>query len=204
MSKAGFMKDAVMLCAITLVSGCLLGGAYQVTKEPIAQAIIAANNRAYKEVFNEADSFEEDDALTAAIAGCNEDLAGMDFGSVEVEKVLKAVDGSGNMLGYVITSLSNDSYGGVLKLSVGLKEDGTITGIAFLEISDTPGLGLKAKEPPFKDQFNGKNAPSLTVVKGGNGNDTQINAISGATITSKATTNAVNAALYYLHNCIHE
>ena len=119
-------------------------------------------------------------------------------------KVLKAVDGSGNELGYVITSLSNDSYGGAVKLSVGLKEDGTITGIEFLEINDTPGLGLKAKEPAFKDQFTGKNAQSLSVTKSGNADDTQINAISGATITSSATTNAVNAALYYLHNCVNE
>lgn len=204
MNKAGFMKDAVILCAITLIAGCLLGGAFQVTKEPIAQAIIAANNRAYKSVFNDAEAFKSDDTLTAAIPGCNADLAGKDYGSVEVEKVLKAVDAKGNELGYVINSLSNDSYGGVLKLSVGLKDDGTITGIAFLEITDTPGLGLKAKDPAFKDQFTGRKAESLTVIKTGGGDDTQINAISGATITSKATTNAVNAALYYLHNCIHE
>ena len=203
MSKAGFMKDAAILFGITLVSGCLLGGVYQVTKEPIAQATIAAN-KAYKAVFNEAETFESDETLTAAIEGCNADLAGMDFGGVEVENVLKAVDASGNELGFVITSLSNDSYGGVVKLSVGLKEDGTITGIEFLEINDTPGLGLKAKEPAFKDQFTGKNAQSLSVTKSGNADDTQINAISGATITSSATTNAVNAALYYLHNCVNE
>ena len=110
MSKAGFMKDAAILFGITLVSGCLLGGVYQVTKEPIAQATIAANNKAYKAVFNEAETFESDETLTAAIEGCNADLAGMDFGGVEVENVLKAVDASGNELGFVITSLSNDSY----------------------------------------------------------------------------------------------
>ena len=202
MNKAGFMKDALILFVITLVSGCLLGGVYQVTKEPIEKATIAANNKAYKAVFNEAESFDPDDALTAAVEGCNADLAGMDFGGVKVENVLKAVDGSGNQLGYVITSLSNDSYGGAVKVSVGIKEDGTITGIEFLEINDTPGLGLKAKEPKFKDQFIGKNAESLSVTKMGTADDTQINAISGATITSSATTNAVNAALYYLHNCI--
>mgnify|MGYP003211223619 FL=1 len=202
MSKSGFMKDAVILFAITLVSGFLLGGVYQLTKKPIELATIAANNKAYKAVFNEAESFDPDDALTAAVEGCNADLAGMDFGGVKVENVLKAGDGSGNQLGYVITSLSNDSYGGAVKVSVGIKEDGTITGIEFLEINDTPGLGLKAKEPKFKDQFIGKKAESLSVTKMGNADDTQINAISGATITSSATTNAVNAALYYLHNCI--
>ena len=47
MNKAGFMKDALILFVITLVSGCLLGGVYQVTKEPIEKATIAANNRQY-------------------------------------------------------------------------------------------------------------------------------------------------------------
>ena len=126
----------------------------------------------------------------------------MNYGSVAVETVLKAVDAGGNQLGYVITALSNDSYGGAIKLSVGLKEDGTITGIEFLEINDTPGLGLKAKEPEFKSQFAGKKAEALSVTKSGSGSDNEIAAISGATITSSATTNAVNAALYYLHNCI--
>lgn len=201
MNKSGFMKDALILFAITLVSGLALGGVYQVTKAPIEQANIAANNKAYKAVFSEAETFDPDEALTAAIPGCNEALAAMDFGGVTVNNVLKAVDAGGNELGYVITSQSNDSYGGAVKLSVGLKEDGTITGIEFLEINDTPGLGLKAKEPAFKDQFTGRNAESLSVTKTGSGDDTQINAISGATITSSATTNAVNAALYYLHNC---
>ena len=202
MSKAGFMKDAAVLCAITLVAGAALGGVYQVTKEPISRAAVAANYTAYKAVFNEAESFELDDALTEAIEGCNTELAGMNYGSVAVETVLKAVDAGGNQLGYVITALSNDSYGGAIKLSVGLKEDGTITGIEFLEINDTPGLGLKAKEPEFKSQFAGKKAEALSVTKSGSGSDNEIAAISGATITSSATTNAVNAALYYLHNCI--
>lgn len=204
MSKAGFMKDAVTLCIITLVSGFLLGGVYQLTKNPIEQANIAANNKAYKTVFNEAETFDQDDALSAAIEGCNTALATMNYGNVAVDTVLKANDASGNQLGYVIVSHSNDSYGGVVKISVGLKEDGTVTGIEFLEISDTPGLGLKAKEPDFKDQYVGKNADALSVKKGGGAGETEINAISGATITSSAVTNAVNAALYYVHNCINQ
>lgn len=204
MKQSGFMKDAVILCVITLVSGFLLGAVYQVTKDPIAKAQIEANNKAYQAVFTEAASFETDDALTALIEGCNQQLAGLNYGSVEVTEILKAMDASGTQQGYVINSLSNDSYGGAVKLSVGLKEDGTITGIELLEINDTPGLGMKADEPDFKNQYVGKNAPELSVVKTGNADDTQINSISGATITSSAVTNAVNAALYCLHNCINQ
>ena len=195
MSKSGFMKDAVILFAITLISGFLLGGVYQLTKKPIEIATIKANNKAYKAVFNEAETFDPDDSLTAAVEACNTALATMNYGNVAVDTVLKANDANKNQLGYVIVSHSNDSYGGEVKISVGMKEDGTVTGIEFLTISDTPGLGLK---------YTGKNAEALTVKKGGGAGETEINAISGATITSSAVTNAVNAALYFVHNCINQ
>ena len=62
---------------------------------------------------------------------------------------------------------------------------------------------LKAKQADFRDQYVGKNADSLTVTKTGASEDNEIDAISGATVTSNAVTNAVNAALYYLHNCMN-
>ena len=198
--KSGFMKDAFTLFAITLISGIALGGVYEVTKGPIEQATIEANNRTYREVFSEADSFEE--MTDADIDGCNAALAGSEFGNVGVDAVMAARDASGTELGYVINSYSNDSYGGLVSISVGIKSDGSITSIGFLATSDTPGLGLKAKEAPFKDQYIGKNAEKLTVTKSGNAGDAEINAISGATITSDAVTNAVNAALYYKQNFI--
>ena len=198
--KSGFMKDALILFAITLISGVALGGVYEVTKGPIEQATIEANNKTYREVFKDAESFEE--MADADLEGCNVQLAAADLGNVAVESVLAAKDGSGADIGYVINSYSNDSYGGKVAVSVGLTEDGTITAVGIRETSDTPGLGLKAKDAPFKDQYNGKNAEKLTVTKGGNAGDTEINSISGATITSNAVTNAVNAALYYKHNFI--
>lgn len=201
--KFGFLKDAFILFAITLFAGVALGAVYEVTKEPIVQATIAANNRTYKEVFAEADSFEEDDAMADKIAACNTDILAEDFGSVGVSKVMTAKDAGGNAIGYVVNTFSNDSYGGKIEVSVGLKEDGTVTAIGFLLISDTPGLGLKAKDAAFKNQFIDKKAESLTVVKTGNAGEAEINSISGATITSKATANSVNAALYFLHNYLN-
>lgn len=201
--KSGFVKDALILFAITLISGVALGGVYEVTKGPIEQATIEANNRTYKEVFAEADSFEEDSAMADKIAACNEALPSQGFGNVGVNSVLTAKDAGGSTVGYVVNAYSNDSYGGLVEISVGLKEDGAITAIGFLTINDTPGLGLKAKEPAFKDQYAGKNVTQLSVTKSGNAGDAEINAISGATISSSATTNAVNAALYFLHNCLN-
>lgn len=201
--KSGFMKDAFILFAITLISGLALGGVYEVTKEPIEQATIAANNATYQSVLPEASSFEEDTSLASSIETCNTELAGMDFGNVGVDSVLIAKDSSGAEAGYVINTRSNDSYGGPVEISVGFNAEGSISAIGFLAIDDTPGLGLKAKEPAFKDQYVGKNADALTVTKSGNAGETEINSISGATITSSATTNAVNAALYFLHNYLN-
>lgn len=199
-SKSGFMKDALILFAITLVSGVCLGFVYDVTKGPIEQATIAANNATYREVLPAAESFTDMEGSAEKIAETAEEIAGLGYGSVAIESVLEAKDASGAVVGHVINSLSNNSYGGAVKLSVGFDEDGTITGVGIREINDTPGLGLKAKEASYRDQFTGKNAEALTVTKSGSAGDTEINAISGATITSNATTNAVNAALYYLHN----
>lgn len=196
--KSGFVKDAFTLFAITLISGIALGAVYEVTKGPIEQATIAANNATYKEVFAEANSFEE--MTDIDIAAINAELAGGEFGNVGLTSVLAAKDASGADLGYVVNSFSNDSYGGQVSISVGLKDDGSITSIGFLAINDTPGLGLKAKEPAFKDQYIGKTADKLSVVKGGGAGDAEINSISGATITSDAVTNAVNAALYFNQN----
>lgn len=201
--KSGFMKDAFILFAITLISGLALGGVYEVTKEPIEQATIAANNATYQSVLPEASSFEEDTSLASSIETCNTELAGMDFGNVGVDSVLIAKDSSGAEAGYVINTHSNDSYGGPVEISVGFNAEGSISAIGFLAIDDTPGLGLKAKEPAFKNQYVGKNADALTVTKSGNAGETEINSISGATITSSATTNAVNAALYFLHNYLN-
>ena len=104
---------------LPLVSGFLLGGAYQVTKAPIERATIAANNEAYKAVFPEAADFKSDDQMKAAIETCNTELPAQNFGNVGVNNALQAVDGSGTLLGYVITSHSDDSYGGTVELSVG-------------------------------------------------------------------------------------
>mgnify|MGYP000134521773 FL=1 len=63
---------------------------------------------------------------------------------------------------------------------------------------------MKASEPEFKDQYSGKPAAAFEVVKTAPTADNQIQAISGATITSSAVTNAVNAAVYFVQNCLSE
>ena len=193
MKKLGFMKDALILFVITLISGVLLGGVYEVTKTIIAQRQEEAKLKTYQEVFMDATAFEENTELTQKAA--ETDLSA--YEKVTVDEVLDAKDASGNVIGHLVTSTSKAGYGGEGTISIGITAEGEITGIGYLAFNETPGLGMKASESEFKDQFAGKNAAQLTLVKGGGASgDDQINAISGATVTSSAVTNAVNAALF--------
>lgn len=201
MSKGGFMKDALILCAITLVAGACLGGVYEITKAPIAAAELEAKSVAYRTVLPDAAEFVADD-LTDVIASANGEIAGMGFGNVTVDEAVTGVDASGTLVGYVVTSTSNDGYGGAITVSVGIMADGTVNGIEFLTIGETAGLGMNAQKPEWKAQYAGKNVEQFSVTKSGAAADNEINAISGATITSNAVTGAVNAAIYFAGNCM--
>lgn len=200
MKKGGFMRDALILFVITLIAGACLGGVYGVTKEPIALAQQAAEDAAYLQVLPAAASFESDD-LTEVLAQANDEIAGMGFGKVTVDNCVTGVDASGAMVGHVVTATSKDGYGGDITVSVGMDSDGTVTGIAFLVLTETAGLGMKAQEPEWSNQYIGKNVDAFIVTKNGAAEDQEINAISGATITSDAVTGAVNAAVYFVKNC---
>ena len=198
----GILKDTFILFVITLVAGFCLGGVHDITLEPIAKAQQAAATATYKEVYPDAANFQETDELTEQAAAAAADLAGQGFGKVSIDGAMEAVDANGAVIGYLITSTSSESYGGDVQISVGITADGTITGVGFLAINDTPGLGMKAKEPAFKDQFNGRAAQTFEVTTTAASGDVQIQANSGATITSSAVTNAVNAAVYFYTSCV--
>lgn len=101
-------------------------------------------------------------------------------------------DENKEIVGYVFTT-SSKGYGGELEIMVGVNADGTVSGMDFLSISETPGLGMNADKDSFKSQFVGKSG-EIGVNKTNPG-DNEIQALTGATITSKAVTNAVNIAL---------
>ena len=103
---------------------------------------------------------------------------------------------NGNGVGYIATMISNAGYGGDLKGLVGIDSDGSVTKVKILQSSETAGLGQNASKPEFINQFNGKSG-SLSVVKNkaADGENGEIAAISGATVTSRAVTSCVNAAL---------
>ena len=191
------IKNAFILFAITLVAGVLLGIVYQVTKEPIAYQDKLAQDKANQSVFATASTFNDvavDEAKAAEVAAAH--------GGVVIESVKSAVDGSGNVLGYVI-QVKSKGYGDFIEYTVGITNESKVNGISIISIAETPGLGMNA-EKVIVPQFADKDAQQFTVAKNGQVSDpnTQIEAISGATITSKAVTEGVNAAVSYFDNAL--
>ena len=188
------LKNAGILLAITVIAGFVLGAVYQITKEPIALAKEAAAMAAYKEVFADAADFNELEVKADALVQGG--IAGSD-----IDNVFEALGSDGALLGYVLVVTNHEGYGGDIQFSIGIANDGTTNGISILSIAETPGLGMEA-EKILKPQYAGKNVAQFTVTKTGAVSDEQIDAISGATITSNAVTNGVNAGLYYFQNVL--
>ncbi len=194
------VKNTAILAAITVVAGCLLGLVYDITKAPIAQAQEDAKQEAYRTVLADAAEFTVDDSFDASSAVTV--LTGAGYTGDDITEVATAVDASGETMGYVITVTSHEGYGGDIQISVGILSDGTVKGIEMLSISETAGLGMKATEAEFKDQFKDKQVEKFTYTKSGEDGDDMIDALSGATITTNAVTNAVDSALVYFQNVL--
>lgn len=190
------ISDCIKLCVITVIAGFLLGLVYNVTKEPIAAQQEKTKQEAYKSVFKDAAKFETvkvDQKDVAKVLKAN------DLGQNTITEIAKAVDQNGKELGYVFSVTNPEGYGGDISLSVGVQNDGTVNGYETLSISETAGLGMKATEDEFKGNFKNKKSDKFEVVKDGSGknDDTKVDSISGATITSRAVTSGVNSCVVY-------
>ena len=148
----------------------LLAGTNLLTKDKIAEQSALEAEQSRKVVLSDADSFEEAD--------------GYYIGKANNETV-----------GYVFQTEAK-GYGGAVKVMTGISADGQITGVVILEHSETPGLGANAEKASFTDQFK-QTAPEkgITLVKNKAPSDGEIEAMTGASITSRAVTNAVNEAI---------
>lgn len=182
------MKNTLLLTAITLIAGILLGVVHEVTAGPIEEQERIRQEAACETVFPEADSFDTDYEMT-------DDGTVKGFAADQIDSVIPALDDKGEILGYVLTITSGEGYGGDIQFMLGIQNSGEVNGIAFLSISETAGLGMKAKEPAFMDQFAGKTVEQFSYTKSGASAENEIDAISGATITTNAVTNGVNAGL---------
>ncbi len=199
------IKDCLKLILITVVAGLCLGAVYGITKEPIAQQQEKAKQEAYQAVFPDAADFREVEgfsveAATAVIEAYDNPIE--DHQTDEITTAVEALDASSNPIGYIFEITTKKGYGGDISLTVGIQADGTSNGYSVLSISETAGLGMNANTDDFKAQYAGVLVDAFTVVKDGTGSsdDSKIDAISGATITSKAVTGAMNNCLAYFQS----
>jgi len=187
------LKEAAILFVIMLISGLLLGVVYEVTKEPIRVQQEKAVQEACVAVFPGAEElgitfeqlkYEPEEALVAELAA----------NGVSIGTVFKATDKTGAFYGYVVQSTSSEGYAGNIVLYVGVKADASVSGVSILEISETAGLGMEAPKV-LVPQFAGKAVDNFTYTKTGSRTESEVDAISGATVTTKAVVNAVNGGL---------
>ena len=189
----GFVNAIVVLCAITVIMGAALGIVNSITKEPIAKTKQAAKEAAYKEVYPTASKVATSDKMD--YTAINDVVHQMGYSTVDIDELAVALDSSGAQVGYVVTATTSEGYGGDIQVMVGVSVEGTVQGIDFLVLNETVGFGLNAKEPEFKDQFVGKQVLAFEYTKTGATGDSQIDAISGATITTSAVVDAINASV---------
>lgn len=163
---------AIALFVICLVASVLLAVTNNITKQKIADNAVAAVQSSLSQVVEASDFSEAKD--------CGD---GVEY--------YEAYDNDKNLIAYVFNT-SAKGYGGDVKVMVAYDLEGTITGFTVVDCADeTPGLGQNSKTHFTKDFFNGKNvSDSLAVVKDGG----DIQAITAATITSRAVVKAINQA----------
>ncbi len=184
MKTSNPVKLALILFLITAIVTFALAFVNSLTAP-----IIAANNEKKvteaQQAVLDADEFIEADIDISEIS--------LSETGVTIDAVKLAYN-SGELVGYVVTSTCSEGYGGDIQIMTGIDTDMAVTKIEILSLDETPGLGANAQKDTFKDQYGGK-VSGITVKKGGGASGNEIDAISGATITSKAATKSVNAAL---------
>jgi len=188
--KAGPIVKLGLILMLYAAAACVgLAFVYSATQKTIAERTQADLEAALKELFPDADSFEDLSTLTSGQAG------------ITFEKAYIVKQG-GKIIGAAVRA-SGGSYGGAMKILVGVNgppsaNPGTISRIKVMEHSDTPGLGANAASPAyfvnkekgitFAGQFDNKNVSDRFEPKD------DVIAITAATITSRAVSNIVKAA----------
>lgn len=178
--ESNFRNMTIALFVITAVAGLAMATVYSITKEPIAASQKAKINNAIKMVIPEFEIISDTVLLP-------ED--GRD--SIRIHRLLKGTENSG----IAVETYTDKGFNGRFSLMVGFMPDGSISNIEILEHKETPGLGTKMATPRFKDQFKGvkiSDVPGekLKVKKDGG----TVDAITAATISSRAFCDAVNRA----------
>lgn len=220
MKKSSMMKDAVILCAITLILGAVLAGVYTLTKKPIEDAQAKANNEACEAVVASGDAVQN----TIATGDAVKFLQTHDLSAQEIEEGKTSQDLLSNYVniqeihptddgGYVYLADALKGYGGKISFALGIDKYGATTGISITSQSETAGLGAKCEDEEFQNRFAdvynisstdelySKDAPEEEVISDPEGRErhlkSKVQAITGATVTSRAITRAVKGIIFY-------
>ena len=169
------MIAAMLITAIC--SAAAIGYVYQLTKEPIAKSQNYKIIQALEEIIGTFDNNPLEEKTTLS----------------ESKSELYPARENDEITSVAIKSSSNDGFGGKIELLIGILMDGTITGYKIIEHSETPGLGDKVTEPKFGSQFVGLNAHNDNFNLKNDGGE--IDAVTGATISSRAVVGAVKKAV---------
>lgn len=169
--KYSIFQIAMNLTAACFISGAVIAGTYYVTAPIAAQKAIVLKNDSMKALVKDADNFKP----------------------VDGKKDWYAAEKGGQPIAYVIPS-ETKGYGGTIKMLVAVEKDGKVIDFNIVSHNETPGLGDNASKPKFKDQFNGKKLENLEVTKDPSQTD-KIQAMTGATISSRAVTKGVKEAV---------
>jgi electron transport complex protein RnfG len=184
-NKRKIFHLGLILFTVTAVTGIILGIVYQITLEPIRRTQERLRNEALAEALPEAHTFSPVQIVPGA--------------APMILDVQKALDNDGRPAGYCLT-VTPKGYAGPLEVVVGITEKGHLRAMRILSHAETPGLGAKAPLPAFAGQYENRETERLILVKTEPDGDDEVQAISGATITSTAVTDGVNAALDYWKN----
>ena len=197
--KPRIPKAAVVLMLVALLSGAALAGVNFLTQDRIEAQRLAANAEAYQTVLPDAASFHLSEDF---ISEYGKQVYGTGaYGRVYINEAVEGYDADGNLVGHAVSVTTADGFDGNIILTVGVAADGTVNGISFTELNETAGMGMRADEDSWKGQFVGVKTDAFIHNKSGDSAaENEIDAISGASTTSGAVVNAVNAALDFVAN----
>lgn len=199
--KKAFFKDILIFVTITIVAGLSLAVVNSITKNPIALQNEKIVQDSYQSVFEDGKAFKSNDKINQLIRSFPDIIKDKKYSFGEngiiIDDALVANNKNNETIGHIIKVTTKDGYGGDITLVIGIDNNDNITGIEVLSINETVGLGMNAKNDSFKNQYYHKKLNSFTITKNSKQNDQEIDALSGATITSKAFNNAVNGALAF-------
>ena len=183
-NKNDIFKPIIVLLAICIVIPLALSLTNHITANRITELEVKTQKDAMAELL-EADKFEE-----------------ITFGEAEAEQIIyNSALKDGKIVGYIFKTSAKGYSGGNVSVMTAINPDGTVKAVKILDVSnETPGLGQNAGKESFYSQFSGKKKDIKAVKNSANAENNEIKTITGATITSKAVTTAINEALenYYM------